>query len=186
VSEINDTIGAQEAAALLRSHVETVRRLARRGAIPAFKVGKDWRFSRESIKRWAGQRSRNVRFDPVLVVDDDPAFSRLLSRVIQKLGYPVLQAGGGRDALKEIARETPGLVLLDLLMPEMTGAEFLKRLRPKHPALPVAIITGHPESELLYEAMKYGPLIVLAKPFDVDQLSSLLRIVLGRRIGADL
>jgi excisionase family DNA binding protein len=47
-----DVLNAKEAAAYLKAHVETIRRMARRGEIPAFKVGKDWRFHQEALLRW--------------------------------------------------------------------------------------------------------------------------------------
>lgn len=48
-----DVLNAKEAADYLKAHVETVRRMARRGEIPAFKVGKDWRFHKDALRRWA-------------------------------------------------------------------------------------------------------------------------------------
>jgi len=55
----NDTevLIAKEAAAFLKAHVETIRRLARRGDIPAFKVGKDWRFDRGELRRWLKEQN---------------------------------------------------------------------------------------------------------------------------------
>ena len=54
-----DVLTTKEAAAFLRAHVETIRRLARRRQIPAFKVGKDWRFHRDALRRWyEGQHAR--------------------------------------------------------------------------------------------------------------------------------
>jgi excisionase family DNA binding protein len=51
-NDANQVLNAKEAAAFLRSHVETIRRLARRGEIPAFKVGRDWRFNLEALRGW--------------------------------------------------------------------------------------------------------------------------------------
>ena len=53
-----EVLRAEEAAAFLCAHVETVRRLARRGEIPSFKVGKDWRFYRQALLRWIEEQSR--------------------------------------------------------------------------------------------------------------------------------
>src|SRR4051812_39653072 len=52
-----EALTGQEAAALLNAHVETVRRLARRGELPSFKIGKDWRFNREALLRWSESTS---------------------------------------------------------------------------------------------------------------------------------
>jgi excisionase family DNA binding protein len=52
-----DVSNAKEAAAFLKAHVETIRRLARRGEIPAFKVGRDWRFHQDAVRRWSEEQS---------------------------------------------------------------------------------------------------------------------------------
>ena len=57
----SEALDAQEAAALLNAHVETVRRLARRGEIPSFKLGKDWRFDEKALLRWIESASENER-----------------------------------------------------------------------------------------------------------------------------
>ena len=174
-----EVILAVEAAALLGAHVETVRRLARRGDIPSFKVGKDWRFRRDVLQKWS-EIPRCVMTPPlILTIDDEPDVCQTISRAVQRLGYRTIEAGGGVGGLLAVEREAPGLILLDLVMPEMDGSEFLKNLRMSHPDLPVAIITGFPDSALIAEAMKYGPLLILSKPVDEQQLKSLLRMTLG-------
>ena len=67
--------------------------------------------------------------EPVLVVDDDPAMRDLVRRALEKEGIPVVEAEHGRAALERVARQTPALILLDLMMPEMDGFEFLAELR---------------------------------------------------------
>ncbi|MBI4776937.1 MAG: helix-turn-helix domain-containing protein [Deltaproteobacteria bacterium] len=57
-SDMKDVLNAKEAADLLRAHVETIRRMARRGDIPAFKMGKDWRFHRQALLRWSNNEGR--------------------------------------------------------------------------------------------------------------------------------
>jgi excisionase family DNA binding protein len=177
--ENTEVIDAVEAAEFLGAHVETIRRLARRGEIPSFKVGKDWRFRRDILQKWSETQRSGIRNPLVLTVDDEPVVCQTISRIVQRLGYRTMSAGGGLEGLLAVAREVPGLILLDLVMPEMTGAEFLKTLRASHPDLPVAIITGYPESGLIAEAMKYGPLLILSKPVDEAHLQSLLQMTLG-------
>jgi len=55
----SDVLNAKEAAEYLKAHVETIRRMARRGEIPAFKVGKDWRFHRKALRQWSEGRHYN-------------------------------------------------------------------------------------------------------------------------------
>jgi GAF domain-containing protein/CheY-like chemotaxis protein len=80
---------------------------------------------------------------PILIVDDDAALRELLRRILEKEGYTVVEAENGRVGLERM-RLTPGLILLDLMMPEMDGFEFVAALR-KHEAwreIPVVIITA--------------------------------------------
>jgi excisionase family DNA binding protein len=61
VAHDSDVLNASEAARFLRAHVETVRRLARRGELPSFKVGRDWRFHRQALLRWAEEQQMAAR-----------------------------------------------------------------------------------------------------------------------------
>ncbi len=80
----------------------------------------------------------------VLVVDDDPEVHRLITALLKPEGLDVHCVISGQEALEEVARETPGAILLDLSMPGMHGLTFLDRLRenPYHTGLPVIVITG--------------------------------------------
>jgi len=184
MTKATDVMGALDAAAFLGAHVETVRRLARRGGIPSFKVGKDWRFRREALQRWSDTRQPGIRNPWILTVDDDPVVRQTIGRIVQRLGCRSMEAGSGREGLLALSRATPGLILLDLMMPEMNGAEFLREVRALHPDLPVAVITGYPDSVLIAEAMRYGPLLILSKPVDEQQLMSALHLAAGDAAGA--
>jgi CheY-like chemotaxis protein len=80
----------------------------------------------------------------VLVVEDDPATREGLARLLEIEGWSVLQAENGRVALERMAVTPPELILLDLLMPEMDGFEFLRKLRkaPAWRSIPVVVITA--------------------------------------------
>jgi CheY-like chemotaxis protein len=81
---------------------------------------------------------------PVLVVDDDADLRRRLRRLLEQDGYTVAEAEHGRDALARLPEISPGLILLDLMMPEMDGFEFVVELR-RHEAwreIPVIVITA--------------------------------------------
>jgi len=178
-SEVLTTI---EAAGFLRAHVETIRRLATRGEIPSFKLGKDWRFRKEALIRWSeSQRSPSKR-PLVLIVDDDPLICKALGRLVKKLGCNICSAQDGREGLTQVARETPDLILLDLLMPNMNGLQFLEELRVTHSDLPVVIVTGHEDSELMHHATKYAPLMVLSKPVASGQLERTVRMMVADKL----
>ncbi len=187
----SDVLNAREAAEFLRAHVETVRRLARRGEIPSFKVGKDWRFSREALRRWSAEQPQPPSEQPkppsaskpglVLIVDDDEKLCRASSQAVERMGYRARYATSGAEGLRVVALETPDLILLDLMMPDMKGPRFLETLRETHPDLPVVIVTGYPDSDAMHQATHYAPLMLLAKPAETAQLERTIRIVLGQR-----
>jgi signal transduction histidine kinase/DNA-binding response OmpR family regulator len=84
-----------------------------------------------------------------LVAEDDPAMRELLRRTLEKADWTVAEAGNGREALACMARQPPSLILLDLMMPEMDGFEFLTEVRqhPEWKAIPVVVITAKDLSE---------------------------------------
>ncbi|MCI0456882.1 MAG: response regulator, partial [Gemmataceae bacterium] len=99
----------------------------------------------ETIKRRCGTPARRV----ALVAEDDPATRDLLRRTLEKDGWAVAEAANGREALDCVSRQQPALVLLDLMMPEMDGFEFLVELRQHEQwrAIPVVVITAKDLSE---------------------------------------
>ena len=90
----------------------------------------------------------------ILVVDDDEDFRETLAEVLAEAGYPVQQAGDGEAALKKVAEEAPGIVLLDLKMPVLDGWGVMERMRaePRSAAVPILILSAYGfewEAELL-------------------------------------
>ncbi|MGH9651701.1 MAG: response regulator, partial [Terriglobales bacterium] len=81
---------------------------------------------------------------PVLVVDDDEGILQLLRRILEAEGYAVVEAHNGRVALERVRERAPGAILLDLMMPEMDGFEFVSALREREAwrEIPVVIITA--------------------------------------------
>lgn len=170
----------QDAADYLGAHIETIRRLARKGEIPAFKVGKDWRFSENAIRQWAdGQQQGNQLQPTVLAVDDNTAITNLMRRTLSPLGCRVRTAETGRQGLDIISAQQVDLVLLDLFMPEMNGAEFIAHLKQQHIEIPVIIVTGHPDSDLIEQAMQHGPFMLLKKPVVKASLLSAVKMTLN-------
>ena len=119
----------------------------------------------------------------LLVVDDDESNRDMLGRRLFRVGYEVLLAPGGREALEILAREPVDLVLLDLMMPEMSGLEVLARIREIHPAseLPVIIVTANHDSSGVVTALRAGANDYITKPVDfaVAQARIETRLALG-------
>ena len=107
----------------------------------------------------------------VLIVDDDPDMRDLERTMLLCSGYDVRLASNGSEALRELERSRPCMVLLDLMMPVMDGLTFLLE-RGRSPALadiPVVCVTaGGPE--MLQHALRLGALECLEKPADFDRL----------------
>ena len=174
----SDVLNAKEAAELLGAYVETVRRLARKGEIPAYKIGKDWRFRKEALIHWAETQPLGRKPPLVLVIDDDTGVRELMRRFLEAEHYRVCLASDGAEGLAWLNRESVNLILLDLKMPGMNGPQFLSRCREANPILPVIVITGYPDSDLMMEALRHGPITLLAKPIEREQLMLAVHTVL--------
>jgi CheY-like chemotaxis protein len=117
----------------------------------------------------------------VLVVDDDPNLRKIVVRLLRVYGYRVVEAADARAGLERLSSgEPPQLVIADLMMPEMDGVEFFRRLRERHPGLPVVLCSG---SEMLGEVPvdpdRDGPVEMLVKPFRMDALMEVVRRFIG-------
>ncbi|MCA1845072.1 MAG: response regulator [Actinobacteria bacterium] len=84
------------------------------------------------------------RTAPILVVEDDDATREMLNRMLEREGFTVAEAADGRAGLERLAEHRPSLILLDLLMPQMNGFEFLAELqaRPEWQSIPVIVVTA--------------------------------------------
>lgn len=124
-----------------------------------------------------------------LVVDDSRAVRMILAKTLKELGYEVLEAANGREALEVIAAEkTPvKLVLADWNMPEMNGLELLKRLRqnPELSALVVVMVTTETELDQMVEALVAGANEYVMKPFTKDILVEKLELAGIHSMGKD-
>jgi signal transduction histidine kinase/FixJ family two-component response regulator len=112
----------------------------------------------------------------VLVVDDEQDIRDGSERILTRLGFQVLKASRGEEALDILEKENVSIVLLDLKMPGMDGIEVLTRIRELNQAILVIVITGYATVETAIEAMKQGAYDFISKPFEPDQL----RIIVNR------
>jgi DNA-binding response OmpR family regulator len=114
----------------------------------------------------------------VLVVEDDADLLALMEIVLSDAGYPVRTASEGRSALRRVAEEIPGLVLLDMRMPGMNGWEFAREFHARHGRpCPVVVVTAAENAR--QRAEEIGADGWLAKPFDIDEVLRIVRRHLG-------
>jgi len=109
----------------------------------------------------------------ILVVDDEPDILKVTSIRLKKLGYNVLTAVGGKEALDTMRSENPDLVLLDLVMPFMSGAEVCEQIKNdktlKH--IPVILFTASGNGAMTAEQIKkIGADDYIVKPFEPEEL----------------
>ena len=119
-----------------------------------------------------------VPFAPlsVLVVDDDPDVRGFIVATLEEQGYRVSEAAGGREGLSAIERETPDLVILDFVMPGLSGAEVARQIRANRPDQPILFVSGYSETEAVKRTAPDSRL--LAKPFRADALQKAVRSAL--------
>jgi DNA-binding response OmpR family regulator len=106
----------------------------------------------------------------ILIVDDDEINSDMLAKRIEKRGYTVKAVNSGKEALVEIETNRPKIVLLDIIMPDLTGIEVLKIIREKYSQLELSVIMVTAKSEVndIVEALKLGANDYIQKPVNIE------------------
>ncbi|HIQ37807.1 MAG TPA: sigma-54-dependent Fis family transcriptional regulator [Desulfocapsa sulfexigens] len=110
----------------------------------------------------------------ILVVDDERSMRDFLKILLIKEGYQVETVSGGLQALEVIEEHTFNLVITDIRMDGMDGLELLSSIKEKHPALPVVMITAFASPDDAVFAMKNGAFDYVSKPFNVDEITSVI------------
>ena len=171
---MNRLLSVKEVAEYLNVKPVTVRRRANSGEIPSIRIGNRIRFHKQQIDRWLLERSSR-RPVHILVVDDEPSIGELFKESLNENIYQVTTTLSSLEALELMSEKHFDLIFLDLLMPELDGAELFRRIRQMDKNIPVAIITGYPDSDLMKRAMEYGPFTVMKKPFNSDDIMNIVR-----------
>jgi DNA-binding response OmpR family regulator len=120
----------------------------------------------------------------IIIVDDDADIVRIVSTMLAGQGWQVLTALGGEEALSAIRRERPDLMLLDIMMPHMTGIEVLREARRIAPQMRVVMITAFGDVGSYLEAMDLGACEYINKPFETEELLAMIRNVTTQAMGA--
>ena len=115
----------------------------------------------------------------ILVIDDDPDVRGFIVESLEEQGYSVRDASDGRQGLAEIERQRPDLVIVDFIMPGLSGAEVANRIRAKEPDQAILFVSGYSETEAVKRTAPDAPL--LAKPFRAEALDRAVRAALAKR-----
>src|SRR5437016_4805314 len=117
----------------------------------------------------------------ILVVDDEDGIRQALDRFLTRLGYRVLQAASGAEALDRQAAEQPQLMLSDIRMPNMTGVELVPKALTVDSDLAIIMLTAIDEPRTAIECLRLGAYDYLIKPVDLDELQLSLQGALRQR-----
>ena len=114
----------------------------------------------------------------ILVVDDEPSMLRYLQTVLELDSYRVTTASNGLEALDKVQRDTPDLVLLDMVMPGADGLETLQRIREAKPSTKVVMLSCVRDTRKVAQAMRLGAQDYLSKPVQKEEMDEVLRFCL--------
>jgi two-component system, chemotaxis family, chemotaxis protein CheY len=118
----------------------------------------------------------NEKLARVLVVDDDTLMREVLKALLRDEGFEVAgEARDGQSALVLLERTKPDIVCLDVNMPGMSGIDVLKNIRSRNPDIRVVMITGDSSMSTVREAVGFGAMGYIIKPFNAGRVSSSLR-----------
>ena len=116
----------------------------------------------------------------ILVADDEPSMRLNLAELLEGEGYSVELASNGEEAIKKTIKYNPMVVLMDIKMPQLNGISALKAIKKHDSRIPVIIFTAFGTNEKPIEAIKSGAFDYLDKPFDIDELLSVLDSALSQ------
>ena len=165
----------KETAEYLRIPLPTVYYLVQRGQLPAVQIGGRWRIKRSLLDRDVLRKDEEGGQPTVLVVDDDTALQSLFKQFLKKAGFGRLVVGTGAEAISLAKKQKFDFVFLDLKLPDIPGDEVYVQLKELHPDLPIVVITGYPDSEILSKILATGPVTVLQKPIELDRLNKAVK-----------
>ena len=121
--------------------------------------------------------------DTILVVDDSKEIALISARMLTQRGFAVITACDGQEALDIVARQRPSCMLLDVMMPRMSGLDVLRALKadPATATIPVIMVTAKTTDDDVLHGYQQGADYYITKPFTADQLLYGINLVLGHQ-----
>ncbi len=124
-----------------------------------------------------------MTLDPlILAVDDEAGILRLIKLSLAEQGFRVISTSHGEEAIRLAEEQRPDLALLDVLMPEMTGLEVMRKLREQRP-IPIILVTAKDGNTDKVTGLELGADDYIVKPFSPEELAARIRAVLRRSSG---
>ena len=181
---MHNLLTVKETAKYLRIPLPTVYYLVQRGQLPAIQIGGRWRIKKNALDKDILKEEKSGQ-PTVLVVDDDEQLQSLFKVFLKKIGFSRVVVGTVKEALAALDKQKFDLVFLDLKLPDGPADDVYDKTREEQPEAPIIIITGYPDSEMLDRILARGPITVLKKPLQMEQLQQTVRI-LGHKDAAKL
>ena len=116
----------------------------------------------------------------ILIVEDEEAVRELEKFILEQVGYEVMEARDGLEGLTKAEFRKPDLILLDLMMPDVSGGRMFDEMK-RHPAtegIPIIVVTGKPDAHQIFDD-EIGPDNVIMKPFESDTLLARIEAHIG-------
>ena len=175
-NQTHNLMTVKETAEYLRIPLPTVYYLVQRGQLPAIQIGGRWRVKKDMLDRDI-LRNEEEGQPTVLVADDDAGLQSMFKLFLKKQGYSRIVVGTGKEAIAALHKQKFELCFLDLQLPDTTGDEIYKQAKDIQPNMPIVIITGYPDSQMLDNILKLGPVTVLKKPLKVEALQQTMQML---------
>ena len=171
-------LGLSQVYGLVREHGGQVSVESRPGRGTTFRVYLPLAPAAAAVQKAGRREVPRGNGQSVLVVDDEPVVRRIVADLLESLGYRALQASGGMEALQAVRSGKVDVVVSDLSMPDMDGAELCRALRAEYPAFPVVFLSGYGPPDRLPPGVPFVP-----KPPSRAVLAMVLERLLRRRRG---
>lgn len=174
-------LGLASSFGIIKAHKGYVDVISQKGSGTTFKV-----FLPMAIETPAQElktqrpASAHIGHGKILLVDDEEMILEINEQLLQRLGYDVLVAASGEKALALLEHhiDTIDLVIIDMIMPGMSGKELFDRIKAKYPGLKTLLCSGYSLNENAQEIMNHGCDGFIQKPFNVNQLSRTIKNIL--------
>jgi excisionase family DNA binding protein len=180
-----DYFTTEELLEYLQINIRTIYRMIRAGKLPAYRVGRQWRFRKRDLDIWLAQQrqgdagGQTAERPRVLVVDDEEMVREMVVKLLSNSDWEVVTAPDGASALNLLRATEYDLLVTDLKMPGMDGLSMIRQARQEVTELPVIIITAHSTEASAIEALNMGVSGYLLKPFRGQRFLSIAAKLLG-------